>query len=310
MKITFFGTPLYVVPIVDTLHKTYNRGRERQLLAVVTQPPKPTGRDKKVEHSEVDHWAYKHKLPIAVDINETPEADLGVLAAYGQIIPQEVIDRFEHGILNIHPSALPQFRGASPVQATLLTGNDTATVTVMKMDNLMDHGPIVSTFSENILPEDTTETLRTRLFERAAEFMIELIPNYVSGKIKPKEQDHDKATYTRSINKQDGFIEPEFIEAALLGEKHNIDWEIRWIKECILTPDAITIGRFIRAMYPWPIAWTHVYTSKASQEQKRLKIIKAHVEGEKLVLDRVQLEGKNEVSWKEFTNGYPEYHFN
>lgn len=309
MKIVFFGTPEYVIPILESLHKTYNRGKERQLIAVVTQPPKPVGRDKKIEHSPVDNWAYKHKLPIATDINEAPIAQLGVLASYGEIIPQEVINRFEFGILNIHPSALPEFRGASPVQATILSGNEKATVTVMKMDEKMDHGPIVSTFKEDINPNDDSGTLRDRLFMKSSEFMIDLIPAYIAGKIKQKDQDHETATFTKMINKQDGFIPPTYINAAMKGNEINDEWNIRWISDYSISPEPDSIERFVRAMSPWPVAWTEVYTDEKTAEPKRLKIIETHIDNNVLVIDKVQLEGKNEVSWRDFINGYPNFRF-
>jgi methionyl-tRNA formyltransferase len=295
MKIIFFGTPEYVLPICDALHKKFNHGREKQFVAVVTQPPKPSGRNKNITRSEVDHWAFKHKLQIIFELNEIPQADLGICASYGKIIPEKVLKRFTHGILNVHPSLLPKYRGASPVQAAIANGEDTTGVTVFKMDSQMDHGPIISSFKEKIADDDTTQTLRDRLFERSAEFLIELLPNYLNGKIKPKEQNHEKATFTKTITKQDGFTKPDQLNKALEGKK------------------AESIHNHIRAMYPWPGAWTKVDIGK--QNIKILKILKAHLEnlpaqaGKKLVLDKVQLEGKNPVSWKQFKQGYPNASF-
>lgn len=313
MKVVFFGTPEFVVPVVEALDKKYNTAREHNLIAVVTQPPSITGREKKREHSPVDNWAFKKKITIVTQINEVPEADLGVCAAYGAIIPQSVIDKFHYGILNIHPSLLPKYRGASPIQTAIAAGETETGVTIIKMDKELDHGPIVSRFKEPISAEDTNESLRRRLFLRASEFLIDpskaeagLIPSYLSGKVKPKEQDHAHASFCKIITKADGFIDPTFISSALEGKTKEIEWQINFIKDYSQKPTPENLERFIRAMNPWPIAWTNInLTGEAgSAMPKRLKILSAHVDEGKLVLEQVQLEGKNDVSWKQFKAGY------
>ncbi|HEX6976824.1 MAG TPA: methionyl-tRNA formyltransferase [Patescibacteria group bacterium] len=277
MKIIFFGTPEFVIPVAEALRKEFDHGVEKNLVAVVTQPAKPAGREQTMKYSPVDNWAYKHRIPIVRDLknDELPEADLGVVAAYGEIIPQNVIDHFKYGIINIHPSLLPLFRGASPIQSAIASGETQTGVSVIKMDEQMDHGPIISYFKEDILSEDTNETLTKRLFERASDFVVNLIPNYVSGKIKLKEQDHSKATFTKVLKREDGFID---LEKGTAQEAE----------------------RKIRAMQPWPGAWTKL------ENGKRLKLLKAHVENEKLILDEVQLEGKTPVTGEEFRRGYPD----
>ena len=269
MKIIFFGTPEYVVPILSKLAKNY------EIVAVVTQPPKPMGREQFKKYSPVDDWAHKRKVPIFFDFDKSlPEAELGVCAAYGKIIPEAVIAQFKFGILNIHPSLLPKYRGASPIPAAILAGDKKTGVTIIKMDEKMDHGPIVTFFKEEILPNDTTDSLRERLFERAGDVLIQLIPAYISGKVKPKEQNEKEATFTKILTREDGLIN--------LKEK---------------TPEEAE--RFLRAMNPWPGAWMRL------ENQKRLKLLKAHLEKGKLILDEVQLEGKDPVSWKQFKAGYP-----
>lgn len=280
LKIIFFGTPEYVVPILSKLSKVH------EIVAVVTQPPMPQGRDQFKKYSPVDDWAHKRNVPIFFEFDKPfPEADLGVCAAYGKIIPQKVIDLFKFGVLNIHPSLLPKYRGASPISEAIKNGDIETGVTIIKMDEKMDHGPIVTFFKEDILPNDTTESLREKLFERSADVLIQLISAYVSGKVKPKEQNEDYATFTKVLTKEDGFIN--------LKEK---------------TPQETE--RFIRAMNPWPGAWTLLHLSATEgQASKRLKLLKAHLEEGKLVLDEVQLEGKDPVSWKQFKEGYPKASF-
>jgi len=287
MKIIFFGTPDYVLPILKILNKDY------EITAVVTQPPKPTGRKQFLVYSPVDTWAYKRSLASSggkkditilrdLDIGKFPEADLGICAAYGKIIPEQVIKSFKFGILNIHPSLLPKYRGASPIPAAVKNGDSETGVTIIKMDEKIDHGPVVTQFKEDILTDDTTEDLRARLFERSAKVLSQLIPAYVAGRIKPKKQDDAQATFTRILKKEDGFI------------------------DLTTRQSPITTYNFIRAMFPWPCAWSRV---KINTHTSRIKLLKAHIGENKLVLDEVQLEGKDPVSWKQFTEGYPNYNF-
>lgn len=274
-KAIFFGTPEYVLPVLEALHKYY------KVVAVVTQPPKLVGRKQIPNFSAVDKWAYKRKIPIIRDIKEEPlpEANLGVVASYGNMIPERIINHFSSGILNIHPSLLPKYRGASPIQSQIIDGLTETGVTVIKMDKLMDHGAIVSSLRDVIEPDDTNETLRTRLFERSAQFLIELLPNYLSNRIKPKEQNHDEATFTKLVNKEDGFVD-------------------------LKKMDAQEIDRRMRAYNPWPGIWTYV---DLDGRQLRLKILAGHIFDEnKFIPDKVQLEGKKSVDFDEFKRGYPQ----
>lgn len=307
MKIVFFGTPDYVTPVVKLIRSS--------VVAVVTQSPKAQGREKKITYSPVDRWAHKKKIPIFYRSQDLTRkkvvADMGVLAAYGEIIPETVIKHFKYGILNLHPSLLPQFRGASPIQAAIATGLKQTGVTIIRLDSKMDHGPIVSQFKEDILPGDTTGSLRERLFERGARVLVELLEPYLKGKITPREQDHAQATFTTLVQKGHGFIPPEFLSGVLKGVPLKKKWEIPFVKNYSLVPTPYTLSCFIRAMDPWPISWTLVQLNSKSEARntKRLKILKAHLDGEKLVLDEVQLEGKNPVTWKQFRAGYPKVTF-
>ena len=310
MKIIFFGTPEYVIPVVDVLHKKYRlpNTKETGVVGVVTQPPSPAGRSNKLQHSPVDIWAWERKLTIVTELISTklPKADLGIVAAYGKIIPENIIKHFPKGILNLHPSLLPTFRGASPVQAAIVTGTNPTGLTVIKMDKFLDHGSIVSSFKEDISSGDTTETLRQRLFEKSAQFLIDLIQGYLNGKIKLKEQDHKKATFTKTITREDGFIPPKYLRAVVDGKKVREKWQIRFMPKYNLQPTTYNIERFIRAMSLWPGAWTFLrFLRTEGYIQKRFKILKAHVKDNCLILDEVQLEGKKPVSFDEFVQGYP-----
>lgn len=277
MRIVFFGTPTYVLPILTTVHKRFVTGPGRSpIVAVVTQSPKPVGRKQITTYSPIDKWAHGHKIPIFYSANDLVKEnllpELGILASYGEIIKKEVINLFPKGILVIHPSLLPKYRGASPIPEAIKNGDTQTGVTTFKMDEKVDHGPIVSQFKEDILPTDTAESLRDRLFSRSAEVLAELIEPYLKNKITPRAQDESQASYTKILTKEDGQIDlkktgPEEAE------------------------------RFIRAMQPWPGAWT-------TANGKRLKLLKAHLDDGKLVLDEVQLEGKNPVSYEQFSKAY------
>lgn len=305
--------------------------KDCQLLAVVTQPDRPLGRQQILTPPPIKILAQEHKIKIIDSdimiriIRAVKEAspDVGVLAAYGKIIPKELIDLFPKGILIIHPSLLPAYRGASPVQAAILKGDKKTGVTIIKMDEKMDHGPIIAQFTELINPEDTTETLRTRLFKMASDVLIAILPAWVERRIEPRQQNHNKATYTWLLKKEDGFIPPKFLNDALEWKPSHKPWPIRFMGNLLLSPNPYTIERFIRAMTPWPGAFTNVKLEANNEKfTRRLKILKAHLESiqdrkpktildrnrlAKLVLDQVQLEGKRPVSWEEFKRGYQEF---
>jgi methionyl-tRNA formyltransferase len=306
LKIVFFGTPEFVVPIVDAIYKRLSTSLDKSVIGVVTQPPKQAGRKKLLTYSAIDKWAFNKKITIHHAAADAPSADLAVVAAYGEIIPKSIIKKYKYGILNIHPSLLPKWRGASPVAASIIANENPTGVTILLVDEQMDHGPVISQFKDKILADDTNDSLRNRLFERAAEFLINLIPNYLNGKIKINTQDHYKATYCKRLTKQDGFIKPEYFKAALNGNKLSKKIKIEFMDGYELSVNSVNIERFIRAMYSWPVAWTKV---KINSELKIIKIYKAHIVGDKLVPDEVQLEGKNKVSWKQFLEGYPEAKF-
>jgi methionyl-tRNA formyltransferase len=306
MRIVFFGTPEYVLPVLKAVHKKFKeKDGTSPISAVVTQEPKPVGRSQFVEYSPIDTWAYKRDIPkffSAKDIvKEKIEADIGVLAAYGEIIPKDVIEYFPQGILNIHPSLLPKYRGASPIQGAILAGEKETGVTVIKLDEKLDHGPVVSFFKEEVNKNDTTKELRERLFARSADFLSDLIPPYISRKVSLKAQNHKEATYTTLIRKADGFIEPSHFKNALEGKTTNVDWDIGFMKDFAVKPSPEVIERFIRAMHPWPQAWTNV---NVSGETLRLKILSAKLKEGSLLPEMVHLEGKSAVTWKQFKEGY------
>jgi len=211
-----------------------------------------------------------------IDFSQQP--DTAVIAS-GPILPKKILDWPKKGILNIHPSLLPKYRGPSPGQFAILNNDKQTGVTIIKLVEKVDQGPIVSQFTEPIRPNDTAASLYQRLFEKGAVVLKNTLPAYLADKIELREQDHSQATYTKRFTRDSG--------------------KIAWNQ-----PNE-QIARQIRALYPWPGTWTEINLN-SSNPKKRLKILKAHLENDQLILDQVQLEGKKSVTWKQFQEGYPE----
>lgn len=268
-----------------------------EIVGVITTPDKPVGRKQILTPSPVKIWAKKNKLPV-LQLEKIKELkpDLIIVTAYGQIIPKEILNIPKFGALNIHPSLLPKYRGASPIQTVILNGNKQTGITIMLMDEKMDHGPIVSSSQFMVHGSKMTyEELAEKLADIGAELLIKTLPDYINGKIKPKPQDHPEATFTKIIKKQDG----------------KIDWN----------KSAEEIERQIRAFHEWPTAYTFF-------NDKQLKILEADImEGKNkkpgkvfaenkelmvqtgngvLILKQIQLEGKKPMSTRDFLNGHPE----
>jgi len=216
------------------------------------------------------------------------KAEVGVLASYGKILSAEAVAAPRKGILNIHPSLLPKYRGATPVPSAILAGETETGVTIIKLDEKVDHGPIVAQIKLPIAPDDTSQTLLSKAFTAGAVVLLKILPAYLAGKIELRPQEHWWATFTKRLTREDG----------------QIDWQ--------KPPEYLE--RFIRAMSPWPGAWTPIRVKRdTGYERRRLKILRAHLEKKpshishltSLVIDQVQLEGKKPVSFKQFCEGYP-----
>jgi len=211
LRIVFFGTAELACASLRALAAN----AEFKVVAVVTQPDKPRGRDMRLQPSAVKAAAVE--LGIAVlqpkrareegFIHEIRELapDLNVVVAYGQILPQALLDVPKHGSVNVHTSLLPRHRGAAPIQWAILEGDPETGVTIMKMDAGLDTGPILTERRTTIEEKDTGRTLHDRLAVLGAELLVETIPDWVSGKIVPRAQ-AEGATYARKIEKADGLI--------------------------------------------------------------------------------------------------------
>ncbi len=285
-RVIFFGSDKCSVIVLNQL---VNDSRFK-IVGVATLEPKPKGRKREVTPNPVEEYTktlFEIKFfPIkrfdqkSINQFKKLKADVGILAWYGKILPKEILAVPKYGVLNIHPSLLPKYRGPSPVQDAIINGDQEAGVTIFKMDEQMDHGPIVAQFKEEIKSNDTAESLYERLFTLGGQVLTTILPSYLESQIKLRPQNHRQATFTRILNRDSG----------------KIDWTLADQQ----------IERLIRAMHPWPGAWTLLRSPSFEGQAKRLKILEAHLEKGKLILDRVQLEGKKPVAWKQFQEGYPD----
>ncbi|OGH02229.1 MAG: hypothetical protein A2798_03855 [Candidatus Levybacteria bacterium RIFCSPHIGHO2_01_FULL_37_17] len=265
MKIVFFGSSHNVFPIIETLKNNFELQRVYTTESDEKSSIIPFCNSKGIEIIQVRN---KEELKSAVLNNKS---DLGVVADFGLIIPKEVLNHFPHGILNVHPSLLPKYRGPSPIQQAILNGDEKTGVSIIKLDEQMDHGPVLTAEERQISPDDTAQSLYEILFREGARLLIDVIELYVGGEINLKEQNHEHATFTKTLTRQDGYVSVEKM------------------------PEFEILNRIARAYFPWPGVWTRTQISKT--EEKLIKF---------LPFKRVQVEGKNEVSYKDFINGYPD----
>ncbi len=212
--------------------------------AVVTKPDKPVGRHLKLTPNPVKTLALQNKIKVYDSLSDLDVAKgiIGLVAAYGKIIPQKVLDKFNIQIYNIHPSLLPKYRGPSPLQQQILDGVTETGITIIQIDEKMDHGPIVAQEKDELLPDDTTQSLGKRLFTRGTDLFLKTQdPKY---KIHTTEQDHSQATYTKLLTRQDGFIPYDQFSLYLSDSTQNH-----------YDPHSY-VSRLFRAYHPWPGIWS------------------------------------------------------
>lgn len=275
----FFGTSPHSAQFLELAVK---QGLKIDL--VVSAPPKPAGRKRVLTENPTVTAAKNLNIPFITSLKELASyqnLELGLILDYNKIIPQSVIDLFSKGIINIHFSKLPKYRGPAPVQQTILNGDPEAWITYYLITAGLDDGPILAQTALLLQGNETTSSLYESLINKSSREVRQIIEDYLAGKIIPQPQQG----------------EPSFTQK-LTTENAKIDWS-KSTKE---------IERLIRAACGEPGAWTEMElgTTNNKRRTKRLKILKAHLENNELVLDQVQLEGKNPVSWKQFKEGYPE----
>jgi methionyl-tRNA formyltransferase len=229
-KIVFMGTPEFAVQTLQALIQHH------EVIGVVTQPDRPAGRNQQIQMSPIKQVALDAAIPVfqpeklrkAEAIAELKQwiPDAYVVAAFGQLLPQTVLDIPQYGSINVHASLLPRWRGAAPIQAVIRAGDHESGVTIMKMDAGLDTGPMLSQRAIPLADDETGESLHDKLAVIGAELLIDTLPGYFSGAIQPQAQEEAGVTYAPQIKKEDGII----------------DW----------AQDAESIERLVRAFTPWP----------------------------------------------------------
>ena len=277
LKIAFFGTPQVAVYVLEELKKM---GITPDL--IVTAPDKPAGRKLIITAPPAKIWGEENFISVfqpetlrdaaAVQaIKDEGCWDLFIVAAYGNILTKEILGIPKYGTLNVHPSFLPCLRGASPIQTAILESGETG-VTIMLVDEEMDHGPIVAQEKVDIAnwPPKASE-LEETLTRRGGQILAEIIPLWTAGKIKTQEQDHSKATFTKKITKEDGLLNLED------------DPEKNYHK--------------IQAFDVWPRTY---FFAEKNGKQIRVIVTDAVLENGKLIIKKVIPEGKKEMSYEDF----------
>jgi methionyl-tRNA formyltransferase len=294
-KVVFMGSPDFALPSLRALAKQY------EVVGVVTQPDRASGRGREVKMSPVKTLAQELDLPLMQPEKlRTPEAmdqlrawapDLIVVAAFGQILKKDVLTLPRYGCINVHASLLPRWRGAAPINAAILAGDVKTGVTIMQMDVGLDTGPMLAQKSIRLTRDDTAGSVFRALSTLGADLLIDTLPRWIAGEIQPQQQDDTLATYAPMLKKEAGKLD--------------------------FTRDVNELERLIRAFNPWPGAYMEF-------DGAILKVHRAHVEagtaeaGQRLiiqnqpaigarsgilVLDEVQPAGKKSMSGKSFLAG-------
>ena len=314
LRLIYMGTPSFAVPALETLIAHAEPGKllpdGYELVTVITRPDKPSGRGREVIYSPVKQVALEYNIPVwqpgSFKKAENSaalaayHADLYIVAAFGQILPQSVLDQSRLGTLNIHASLLPKYRGADPIAEAILQGESETGVTIMLLDAGIDTGPMLLKRGIPIADDETTGTLTPKLADLGAQCILDVLPRWVVGQIAPEPQDEMQATHTRMLKKEDGLV----------------NWQ---------RPAAI-LARQIRAYSPWPGTYTHWHGkllkiqmahalplqpaetitpgTVGTHEEAGHRLLSIATGSGLLAVSQLQLEGKKAMSAEDFLRGY------
>jgi len=304
IRIVFMGSPDFALPSLSALATAPNY----QLVGVVTQPDRASGRGRELKAPPVKTLALELNIPVmqpeklrASEVMDQLRAwnpDLIVVAAFGQILKKDVLDLPRQGCINVHASLLPRWRGAAPINAAILHGDEETGVTIMQMDVGLDTGPMLACKAIRIKPDDTAGSVIQALSTLGADLLVETLPDYLSGKLTPQPQPAQGDTYAPMLKKEDGLLN--------------------------FTRPAIELERRVRAMNPWPSAWFEWNgnllkvlraSTVVSGDKSLVSGSRFTVEGRPavqsaegaLVLDEVQPSGKKVMLGKSFLAGAREW---
>lgn len=302
LRVVFWGTPDFAVPTLRALLAS-----RHQVVGVVTQPDKPRGRGQQVSDSPVKELALAHGLPIAQPERlKTPDfadtlgswrADLGVVAAYGKIIPETIINLPRLGMINVHASLLPKYRGAAPVHRAVIDGEPETGVTIMRIVKELDAGAMFAKVTRTIGPDETSDSVERDLAELGAALLVQVVDQMAAGTAREEPQDASRFTLAPRLTKEEGVI----------------DW----------TLPAAAIHNRVRGLYPWPHAYTYldgarliVLRTRVDQdsttappgevvEVTRDAIHVAAGQNGRIAIVQLQPEGRRPMAARDFLAGHP-----
>ena len=303
IKVLFMGSPDFALPCLSALAAA----RNYQVVGVVTQPDRASGRGRELKSPPVKKLALELNLPIfqpeklrGTEVMQKLQAwkpEIIVVTAFGQILQNEILDLPRYGCINVHASLLPCWRGAAPVNAAILAGDKETGVTIIQMDVGLDTGPMLAKRSIRLKPDDTTGSVLQALSTLGADLLLETLPDYISGKLIAVPQPAEGATYAPMLKKEDGLLD--------------------------FTRPAIELERRVRAMNPWPGAWFEcmgnplkvMRASVVSGEKGLVSGSRFTVEGRPavmcsdvaLILEEIQPAGKKIMAGKSFLAGAREW---
>ena len=273
MKYVFFGTPEFAGIILGGLIEV-----GMPPVAVVCNPDKPVGRKKLITPPLTKQIAEKHNIKVfqpetkkdlvALSPSLSEIADFAVVAAYAKIIPLAVINKFKLGIIGVHPSLLPKLRGPSPIQSVILSGEPETGTTLFMLSKGVDDGPILSQGKLDIRGKNYEELIKD-LGELSLKLLIQILPDFILKKVKPTPQDESQATFTSFFESDAGLVKESDLKDALEGDGEK----------------SSKIERMVRALNPEPGVYTFI-------DGKRTKLLSVRKDGSKLVLEKIQRDGK------------------
>jgi len=307
MKLAFFGTSHRSTPILESLKSSFD------LVLCITKEDVLVGRHQNLQETQVKRWARENGVnfvTINESLNKEPQraigqiklsrAEIGVVADFGFIIPQEILDIFPKGVMNIHFSLLPKYRGASPVQFAILNGDAQTGITYQLMEKTLDTGPVIDQITYPLNGTETSGELYRSLFNLSANHLPKALKNYSDGKITPKVQDESRASYTYSPSHP--------TSTYIFKEDAKINWS-----------DGVQkINAAVRAYNPWPTAWTTLGEIQNAKDKiigftqmkdpknvsKTVKIYEVKTLDDKIAIEKTQMEGGKTLTWEQFKNGY------
>lgn len=284
VDIIFFGSSQYSVIILQQLLTI----KGFRLSAIFSKTDKPAGRKQEINHNPVTAFAQNHNLPLYQIEGFTSAVkqqiyrlnpDIALCVAFGPpYFDQETIDIFKYKIINIHPSPLPKYRGATPGPWQIINNETQSAISFFQIDALPDHGPIISQIPFPIKSTETAATFYKKAFELAAKNLKAVLKSYISQPKSTQPQDHSQKTYFPKFNK----------------DRAKINWSWKQTK----------VERFIRALNPWPIAWTYITDKKNNRLKMKIFSSTFNPKSAKLNLNEVQIEGKKPTIWPEISNYY------